>query len=287
MAANKKIPVLVTPVLPLVLPPVLVPVPPVLVPVPPVPAIDNTYRILSFDVGIRHLAYCYLAVHKKWDVSSCQILSWNVIDLGPVGNVETCALSLMKHLQGKFYDTSADIVLIERQPKARSIIMVAVQMFLCAFFTLRVVVTTAPKEGGEEELEKVNNTVDKVKFISASWKLQMAQSSKLLSNADDGSNNNDDGATTTNARASKTTAAATKRVSYANNKKYAIDTARHYLEHVLQDFGNLTILDMFKKKDDLCDALLQALAYVEEGSTGIRAQMSRYKRRSRKDRPKK
>jgi hypothetical protein len=46
---------------------------------------------------------------------------------------------------------------------------------------------------------------------------------------------------------------------------------------VLQDIGNLVVLDMYPKKDDLCDSLLQAIAFLEGG--GATAAFSRAKKR--------
>jgi hypothetical protein len=46
---------------------------------------------------------------------------------------------------------------------------------------------------------------------------------------------------------------------------------------VLQDIGNLVVLDMYPKKDDLCDSLLQAIAFLEGG--GATAAFSRASRK--------
>ena len=181
--------------------------------------------ILSFDVGIRHLAFCHMT-HDGWHEKSCKILKWDVIDLGPVTSVEMCASRLMTELDARFAELNVDVVLVERQPKSRSIIMVAVQMFLCSYFSLR----------------RLHGHVKDVKFISAQRKLGMASLPDEISSLERETD-------------------AGKR--YAANKKYAILVTRHYLEHVLGDFGNLVLLDMYPKKDDLCDSLLQGLAYIE------------------------
>ena len=57
----------------------------------------------------------------------------------------------------------------------------------------------------------------------------------------------------------KTKATAKK---YCLNKSYAIDATKKYLE-VMEDFANLSLLEEYKKKDDLCDAFLQAIAFIE------------------------
>lgn len=182
-------------------------------------------RILSFDVGIRHLAYC-LMTHEGWDEKSSKILQWDVIDLGQVSSVEMCASRLMEELEKLFSDVCVDVVLVERQPKSRSIIMVAVQMFLCSYFSLA----------------KLHGRVRNVKFISAQRKLGMKWLPPVREDVD---------------------VPGKKKNQYAENKKYAIAVSRHYLEHVIHDFGNLVLLDMYAKKDDLCDSFLQGVAYVE------------------------
>lgn len=190
--------------------------------------------ILSFDVGIRHLAYCRLT-HDGWSPSTCKIEQWDVIDLGPVRSVEQCAFLLMKELETRFAQDRVDLVLVERQPKSRSIIMVAVQMLLCSYFSLG----------------KVRGSIGDVRFLSAGRKLAM---SAVANPALDPAKTSTDKQQQQKSR-------------YTANKKYAIEATRHYLEHVLADFANLALLSMYPKKDDLCDALLQAIAYIEGGGS--------------------
>jgi hypothetical protein len=210
--------------------------------------------ILSFDVGIRHLAFCMFEQHSASE-ADCKITQWDVIDLGPVGNVETCALRLMEECEKRFRDLKVDLVLIERQPKSRSIIMVAVQMFLCSYFSIA----------------KIRGTCGDIRFISAQRKLMMkhAQVDEVKEVDEvDGLLLQD-----------KKTKKKADKTNYAANKKYAIVVTRHYLEYVLKDFGNLVLLDMYKKKDDLCDSFLQGIAYVETG--GMCARTTNYKRKTK------
>ena len=203
---------------------------------------SNTKSILSFDVGIRHLAYCHLS-HDGWDASTIKINAWDVIDLGPVASVEICADKLMAELKRRFAVEAADLVLIERQPRSRSVIMVAVQMFLCAYFS------------------QDKARFKAVKFISAQRKLAM----QLLPDEMQSANR---------------ALVEDKSKKYAENKKYAIQVTRHYLE-TLGDFGNLVLLDMYPKKDDLCDSYLQAVAYVEGGGRTGKVHVKTKGRRTR------
>lgn len=209
--------------------------------------------LLSFDVGIRHLAYCQIICRDPWRTSSCEVAQWKVIDLGKVSNVEACARKLTKELSDRFQPACADIVLIERQPKSRSIIMVAVQMFLCGYFS------------------QPHMNITHVKFIHASCKLLMLEK-PIVQDAQDIKNI----PKKVNTKTGSQNQASVKRAQYAKNKKDAILTARHYLENVLQDYSSLAILNTVSKKDDLSDCLLQGLSFVEEGG---QVRHSKYTRR--------
>jgi hypothetical protein len=205
-----------------------------------------------------------------------EILAWDVIDLGPVSSVEACADRLCAALEARFGPNSgslnpehrhptpthgdagenvgekanvleevaalADVVLIERQPKARSIIMVAVQMLLCGYFALA----------------KQQGRVGDVRFVSASKKLELVPPNAISTTLP-----REPRLAPKGYRAGRQARDAEARKRYAANKKFAVDAARAYLEHELQDFANLALLDQYPKKDDLCDALLQAIWYVE------------------------
>lgn len=191
-------------------------------------------RILSFDVGIRHMAYCALEHDPRSGhrcASGVTILDWDVIDLDRVDSVEACAERLMAALEARFKGSCFDVVLVERQPKSRSIMMVAVQMLLCGYFSLA----------------RVQHRVKSVKFISATRKLALAECGAANDVACQHAGDQSD------------------RQRYAQNKAFAIRAARHYLEHVLADFANLALLEQYTKKDDLCDSLLQAVAFIEGG----------------------
>ena len=62
--------------------------------------------IVSFDIGIKNLAYCML------DSEDNTILDWNVLDCS--GENET--LRVIQEIDSLEYLAEADIVLLEKQP---------------------------------------------------------------------------------------------------------------------------------------------------------------------------
>ena len=203
-------------------------------------------RVLSFDVGIRHLAYCSVRFPKNptlpasQKVAAAQIDAWDIIDLERVPSVDVCCKRLTEQLYRRFAFQEFDVVLIERQPKHRSIVMVAIQMFLCNYFHVSRV---------------VNDNKCIVKFMHASKKLDCCDGQGLTSAIAQ----EQGGKRRVFGKAAKAAAAA----RYKENKRRAIDTCMHYLQEVLQDFANASLLEQYPKKDDLCDAFLQAVAYIE------------------------
>ena len=63
-------------------------------------------KIISIDVGIKNLAYCLI------DTTDNSILDWNVLDCS--GPNET--LRVIEEIDSLSYLTSADIILLEKQP---------------------------------------------------------------------------------------------------------------------------------------------------------------------------
>ncbi len=200
--------------------------------------------ILSFDVGIRHLAFCALRVPvrvrgervpSKDAMRGAIIDRWDMIDLETVKSVDACCKRLTDELFNRFKQDHFDVVLIERQPKHRSIMMVAIQMFLCGYFNVS---------------RAINESNCKIKFMHASRKLECCTSSITFNTSIKGNN--------------KAERLRQQAARYKDNKKRAIEGCIHYLHEVLEDYANAALLEQYPKKDDLCDAFLQAVAYVEE-----------------------
>ena len=83
--------------------------------------------ILSFDIGIKNLAYCLLDTEDK-----C-ILDWNILDCS--GENET--LRVIKELDDLEYLKEADVVLLEKQPSFNPKMRI-VSTAIYVYFTLRI-----------------------------------------------------------------------------------------------------------------------------------------------------
>lgn len=78
-------------------------------------------RIISFDVGLRNLAYVVLAVPSlKCQVGDAVVERWELVDLLEGGRAkqtfDVCIQRLLEFLDDAFAD-GADLVLIENQPR--------------------------------------------------------------------------------------------------------------------------------------------------------------------------
>lgn len=185
--------------------------------------------ILSFDVGIKNLAYCQL------DSLSLDILDWNIIDC-TVSNNGNIILKLIEELETLNNLLQSDIIIIEKQPSFNPqmrIIMTAIYVY----FTIRL------------NYEKGSKT--KIIYYSAKNKLKLCTETPSLQNKNKLVLKGKKG----------------KQQSYYFNKKAAIEQTKILINNKILD--NKIIYEKFlyffnksKKKDDLADSYLQALAYI-------------------------
>jgi hypothetical protein len=198
-------------------------------------------RVLSFDVGLRNLAYADVTVDESGSGSAHMTLNaWRVIDAmlpdsGGSGKTNTNtntntktktkrrdpdaqAAALVQALDDEFGFTVFDHVLIENQPARTNPQMKAVQASLHTYFaTLRHHVGCA----GE------------VHLVSATQKLRVP------------------------GEADRTT-------TYRERKALSVERCRAMLRDELRDEAALRQLEAARKKDDLCDALLQASWFAKQ-----------------------
>jgi hypothetical protein len=189
--------------------------------------------LLSFDIGIKNLAYCILKYNTE-DNSDITIIKWNIIPL--LDKNEKCkgfpldelTKRMYEHLNKEFYSYDIDIVLLENQPVLKNPVMKSVQMILFSYFQYQKIM--------------LNREIKLIKFINAGNKLKVGRNFNEI-------NYN----TEINAIKSK----------YTRNKKFAILYTDKILIDRLKDSKNNEYFNNHKKKDDLADAFLQAIYYID------------------------
>jgi hypothetical protein len=88
---------------------------------------------LSFDIGIKNLAYCYSENER--------ILEWNVLNVESK-DIHTMSELCVSLLYNTFVDKEIDIILIENQPVQKNPTMKSVQMIVYTFFCVRKVLNS-------------------------------------------------------------------------------------------------------------------------------------------------
>ena len=114
--------------------------------------------ILSFDVGIKNLAYCIIDNDKY-------ILDWNIIDCS-VGKNENVIYKLINELDNLPHLLDSDIILIEKQPSFNPIMRI-IGTALFVYFTLRIC-----NELGRSKIKILN--------YSAKYKLHLCNETESL-----------------------------------------------------------------------------------------------------------
>ena len=112
--------------------------------------------ILSFDIGIRNLAYCYSQDEN--------IIDWNVFDIKGDTVTDTCE-KCIKILYETFNDDPIDQVLIENQPAQKNPTMKTIQIVVYSFFAYQKVI-------GPKVIANIN-------FVSANRKNKFADKFKI------------------------------------------------------------------------------------------------------------
>lgn len=217
-------------------------------------------KYLSFDVGIKNLAFCSMNEHK-------QILDWGIINLNkdPIcqcgiqkecckpssykvttDNCETkysCTAHVKKYKKKKKINSDKDIfslskilinelnlksnflsheiICIENQPALKNPVMKTVQMILYSYFMIEGVTKST--------------SVSEVKMINARNKLKVYKGPHVECNITD---------------------------KYKKNKFLSVEYTKYMILQEEQQF-----IDLFtasKKKDDLADAYLQGIYYIDK-----------------------
>ncbi len=187
-------------------------------------------KILSFDVGIKNLAYCIFDTHTS------KIVHWDIIDLNgqgftgkvPSGNntiakaANDIHITLIKKLDNHPFMLETDYIVIEKQPSFNPKMRI-IGGCLQSYFYIRGII------------DRVTNPIKGIEFFSPKHKLKCYTGPELVLE-------------------SKT------KSKYAQTKKMGVMIAKEKLE----EYSETTFKEQFeksKKKDDLADCYLQAITY--------------------------
>ena len=202
--------------------------------------------ILSFDIGIKNLAYCIMFKDDNVDnvnnktnnkTNNIKIIRWDIIQLIEDHvkckgiPLDTITKVLYVKLRDIFLEYDITEVLLENQPVLKNPIMKSIQKILYSYFQYDKII--------------MGREISTIKLINASNKLKLGKHLKEINN---------------------TESILKIKTKYSKNKKLAILYTNHFLKERLitddyEKFNN--IFNEHKKKDDLADAFLQGLYYIE------------------------
>jgi hypothetical protein len=215
---------------------------------------------ISFDIGIKNLALCII----KRTEDDIHILDWRIISLADkkkdIKGIDDIAEriyieldNIIGFLKGKGIDT-VDYVLIENQPSNLNGMMKSIQYIIYCYFSL---------------LKYWDKIIDNVVLVNAGLKTKTHDFKPLIQiKMDD----------TQNTKNSK----GFRRDKYKMNKQTSIEICQNYIK---DDEKLCNIFDNNKKKDDLCDACLQAVAFIRTHTADITTNKTKYNKVSSKDLP--
>jgi hypothetical protein len=190
--------------------------------------------ILSFDIGVKNLAYCYFSFDKITDTTN--INDWNVLDISTpekVNHSNHQSKKLIEILFHKFNDLQIDYVIIENQPALKNPVMKTIQVMVFTFFQYQKVLLD------KQFIVHIINARSKIKHASVLLKSYECVEIEC-----------------------KTTPSN----KYKWNKEASILYTQQFLEYKNLS-ESLLFFKTFKKKDDLADTLLQGLYFAHLSST--------------------
>jgi hypothetical protein len=199
---------------------------------------------ISFDIGIKNLAMCIL---KKTE-SEIKILDWRIISLADkkkdIKGIDDISEriymeldNIIGNLKGLGID-KIDYILIENQPSNLNGIMKTIQYIIYCYFSL---------------LKYWDKIIDNVVLVNASLK------TKTHDFKPDIQIKMDETQKTKNVKGFR-------RDKYKMNKLTSIEICKNYIK---DDAYLCDLFDNNKKKDDLSDACLQAVAYIRQTASDI------------------
>lgn len=188
---------------------------------------------ISFDIGVKNLAMCIL---RKTDIIT--VLDWRIIvlaeakkDIKGIEDISERIYLEMDNVVGELKEKGIDIidyVLIENQPSNLNGIMKTIQHIIYGYFNL---------------IKHWDKEVNNVILVNASLKTKTHDYKPVIQLKTDEAKN----------------VKGFRRDKYKLNKQLSIEICKDYIK----DNEYLTALFAEnKKKDDLSDACLQAVAYI-------------------------
>ena len=197
--------------------------------------------ILSFDIGIKNLAYCLFECENIHE-TKFKIIEWGVLNIHTDDKVfnskseklfATLDSTFSKHLEIINY------VVIENQPVLKNPVMKSIQLMLYSYFKLNQIDINSKKE--EKQIKNVD-------LVNASCKVKFAvtQLPKISGFIEPEISDN--------------------LAKYKKTKESSIQYTKELLRCLEKD-DDLNFFNKFKKKDDLADTLLQGLYYCHKHFT--------------------
>ena len=213
--------------------------------------------ILSFDIGIKNLAYSIINYNNTQNSSNdifehMNIQEWHKIDLqSSKYDLDKITCNLLEVLDNITYNEIEDIhnedvhVVIENQPALKSPTMKSIQIIIYTYFNT---------------ICKYNSLSLKTKLISAKSKNKYIESfnefSKYMNDeASRFAKEHEEG---------KIKRVPKEKQGYAKNKDDSVQFTRWLFNNIINDEKHKTELESLKKKDDVCDSFLQGLYYISK-----------------------
>lgn len=180
-------------------------------------------KILSFDIGLKNLAYCFC----EFNENNVKIFEWDVECLSNVKKV--LPLDELNKKIINFFDKNpqflkTDYILIEQQP-TKNPLMKNISIMIHSYFIIRGII--------DKQINK--STIEKVLFFSPKNKLKVYDGPEIVCNL---------------------------KSRYSQRKKIGIEQTKYFIsKYNLSDYSD--VFNKSKKKDDLADSFLQALCYYK------------------------
>ncbi len=186
-------------------------------------------NILSIDVGIKNLAFCFINIINNKPV----INKWGIIDNLDSKtkckdvSIEKLSEIILLNLHNNFSDLDIDTILIESQPCMKNPTMKTIQNVITTYFQYNKVIN--------------KKNIKSVRLVMASNKLKLIHKNKCI--IDEKIINTKD--------------------KYKQRKLLSIEYGKYYLKNIYPDESKLKEIENIKKLDDIMDCANQFFWYFE------------------------